>query len=350
MGEQGTPHLQFYVAGAKKITFKCLKKVFPRAHLLVCKGTPQQNLTYCSKDGDFVTWGDLPMAKTAKATKAAKDKWDEVKELAINGDLDSIDSEVFIKHYSTLKRIRSDHRMKARLPTLDWSTSPNVWIYGPPGVGKSRRARLDYPDAYIKAPQNKWWGGYNDEPVVLIDDLRLDQDYQLSNLITWADRYPFQAEIKADSTGMIRPRVIVLTSNFHPNQIWKLPEDINSILRRFRVVHMEQMEQFDATTSMKKRKVVEEDTPEKPPLFRQNATGNLVPYVDLQPKITKVFDLTSSVTGIDMELTQDAETAVIDLTDVDNAIAEATQIYKMCDRCGDKVIECSCDMANPSMY
>lgn len=42
-------------------------------------------------------------------------------------------------------------------PTLDVLT--NEWIYGPTGTGKSRMARRENPEAFIKNP-NKWWDGY----------------------------------------------------------------------------------------------------------------------------------------------------------------------------------------------
>lgn len=117
--------------------------------------------------------------------------------------MDEIDPEIYIKHYVNCKRIRTDTRLKKKMETLDWDEGnpPNEWIWGEPGAGKSRIAREENPERYDKMPHNKWWGGYEDEPVVLIDDLREDHVYQCSNLITWSDRYPFQAEIKSDSTG-----------------------------------------------------------------------------------------------------------------------------------------------------
>lgn len=58
-------------------------------------------------------------------------------------------------------------------------------------------------------------------------------------MCTWADRYPFQAEIKTDSTGLIRPEIIVVTSNYSPEEIWGHdPAMVATIKRRFKVVEI----------------------------------------------------------------------------------------------------------------
>lgn len=46
----GTPHLQIYFYCKNAITFGSLKKKFPRAHIEVAKGSPEQNVKYCSKE------------------------------------------------------------------------------------------------------------------------------------------------------------------------------------------------------------------------------------------------------------------------------------------------------------
>ena len=55
VGESGTPHLQGYIYVKQKIRFSTLKSVCNRLHLEVARGSPEHNLTYCSKDGDYIT-------------------------------------------------------------------------------------------------------------------------------------------------------------------------------------------------------------------------------------------------------------------------------------------------------
>lgn len=58
-GEQGTPHLQGYVQFKKKIRMNQVKNWFKteRIHLEIAKGSPDNNIKYCSKEGDFITFG-----------------------------------------------------------------------------------------------------------------------------------------------------------------------------------------------------------------------------------------------------------------------------------------------------
>lgn len=64
VGESGTPHLQGYVVFEKQKRLAAVRKLNARCHWEVAKGSTEQNVIYCSKDGDFCEVGAKP--KTAK--------------------------------------------------------------------------------------------------------------------------------------------------------------------------------------------------------------------------------------------------------------------------------------------
>lgn len=72
--------------------------------------------------------------------------------------------------------------------------------------------------------------------MVLIDEFSPRQAVLIDHLKTWADRYPIRAETKG-SSAVIRPKVIVVTSNYSIEKCFPDEEDQDAIKRRFRVIY-----------------------------------------------------------------------------------------------------------------
>ena len=235
IGENGTPHLQGYVVMWKIARQSELKKIFPRAHLDIKRGSVHEAAAYCKKDLDFQEYGVLPQEQYEAGAEKTKEKWDIAKNLAKEGKLDEIDSKIYVQHYSTLKKIRSDYE---EIPKdLEWTDKPpNQWIYGPTGTGKSRKAKAENPGHYLKMC-NKWWENYAGEENVLMEDIGIAHAYLGDHLKIWADRYGFRAEIKHDSR-VLRPQKIIVTSNYHPKELWTDNSILEPILRRFQVIYL----------------------------------------------------------------------------------------------------------------
>lgn len=233
-GASGTPHIQGYICFKNARTFSSVKNTLGgRAHIEVAQGDSLQNREYCSKEGDFREHGEAPISNQRKG-ELEVERWENARASATSGEFDNIPADIFIRCYSSIRAIYRDYAVNPS----DLPHCTGVWYYGPPGVGKSYTARLDFPGAYLKMA-NKWWDSYRNEKYVILDDFSLSHRGLGYHLKIWADRYAFAAEIKGSKIN-IRPEVFVVTSNYLPMHIFEDGAEAEAVARRFRIVFMPQ--------------------------------------------------------------------------------------------------------------
>lgn len=229
VGESGTPHLQGYSHFVNACSLGHVKAMLgQRLHAEERKGTLEQAVNYCKKDGK--TWEKGVMRATMS------NKWKDVIALAEAGKLDVIKEDypgIFFLHLNKIRDLMNpsvDHIRDDLKEHFEW------W-YGPTGTGKSRRAWEEYPHHYDKAI-NKWWDGYNYEECVVIEEADPTRCEHMAYFFKrWCDHYPFRAEVKNGHLHNIRPIKIIVTSNFSIKECFPKPEDHDPLLRRFKVTH-----------------------------------------------------------------------------------------------------------------
>lgn len=235
----GTPHLQGYISFSNARTIQQARRLLPGCHVTVMAGTFTQNESYCSKKGTqlLVERGTAPLTNDNKG-RAEKLRWQRARELAKEGKMDEIDADIFVRCYSTLKNIGKDYQKKPQPCEVKC-----FWIYGPTGTGKSHAVETKFPECYKKAMDDlKWFDNYHDEDVIYLEDIDKYQVKWGGLLKRLADRWPMQASIKG-SMKYIRPKVVIVTSNYRIEEIWDDPGTVDPLLRRFIEVHKECQEQ-----------------------------------------------------------------------------------------------------------
>lgn len=242
MGSTGdTPHLQGYVWFDQQRTWTAFKAWLdallgtPKHRFVAARGSALANFVYISKEGREVhEHGERPKSDKEKG-EGEKERAKRNLEALMENRLEDVDTDVIANHlakYEYGAQKLKQARMGA-VRTLD-GVLPNLWIYGRAGVGKDMAATELAPDAYLKAPNTKWWCGYRGERDVILRDVGPSLD--VDGFKVWTDRYPFMAEVKGGSLGRIRPARMIVTSNYAPAERFHGP-DVDAVERRFQLVH-----------------------------------------------------------------------------------------------------------------
>jgi len=233
----GTRHLQGYIQLTDKKSTRQVKLLLgQKPHFEQRLGTIDQAVAYCHKDGDFVEHGTKPLSPSEKGQaggKAEKDRWRTILTLAKEGDLQRLERDFPRETIQLKPRLLSLHAPIRKLIDGDL---PHEWWVGDTGTGKSRLAWELYPNHYAKT-LNKWWDGYTFEDVVIIEEWSPKNDCTASFLKIWADRYPFTCEVKGAMLPMIRPKKIIVLSNYTIDQCFLHKEDAEPMKRRFTTIN-----------------------------------------------------------------------------------------------------------------
>lgn len=206
-GEQsGYDHWQIILGLSKKASLAGAIKILacPTAHLELTRSAAAD--AYVWKDdtslGERFELGRKPFKRNDPTD------WDVVRACAIAGEFENIPSDVYIRYYGNLLRIRSDHLQ----PVAGVRTCYVFW--GETGTGKSRAAWEAAGDsAYAKDPRTKFWCGYTGQQNIVLDEFRGGID--ISHLLRWLDRYPVRVEVKGASSPLAA-KSFWITSNLHP--------------------------------------------------------------------------------------------------------------------------------------
>lgn len=221
IGESGTPHLQGYASYKRRRTFDVIRnQLGARAHIERSRGTARQNREYCSKGGEFVEGGSIN-----EGGKPTRDELAESFVVAVGSgnkgvaEYASSFPGTYIFSGSTMLR----NTLSVITPVERGAINVR-WLYGLPGVGKSRRAHAELPEAYVKDPRTKWWNGYMCEKDVIIDDFA-PLGIDMNHLLRWFDRYKCRVETKGGMVALLAVNFIV-TSNFEPSDCFRDKEGI----------------------------------------------------------------------------------------------------------------------------
>lgn len=255
-----TKHLQGYFQLIDKKRLNTVNNILEKKiYLQKSKKCRLANFRYCSKTGNCWVYNKNSGFKGLINTKQ-KQKIEEIDnsrvkiksktyqnciELAKQGKFNTILDlypHIYLQFENKLKTIFIDINKTQRL-FLGNEFGPFfknhfLWLWGKTGTGKSYfcntvvelinafykelSTKREIPFKPLKVyykNKNKWWDKYTNEEIVVIEEASPETFKTSAHYYKqWIDEYPFNPEIKGATLDYIRPKFIIITSNYSLKQ------------------------------------------------------------------------------------------------------------------------------------
>lgn len=170
-------------------------------------------IEYIRKDGMWRSWGRTPGApakegnllmEVAKGMKNMQQALSEQPSLARNMQRN-------MQNIEMLRAVMQDDAHGRRDVQV-------YWLYGESDTGKSRWAHDNHPDAYRTPVTGRFWGNYQGQKTVVMDDYSPDQ-FTYKQLLRICDLYPVEIEVKGGHCNLAAS-LIIITSDKHPSLLY----------------------------------------------------------------------------------------------------------------------------------
>ncbi|WP_445775551.1 hypothetical protein [Shewanella sp.] len=231
--DSGKVHHQGYCEFPTNRKLNRLKKFDTTIHWERRQGNQDQAIDYSKKEGDWHEFGEK-----ITTNQGSRNDIKLAKQLVKDG----AGMARIIDECTSYQAIRmAELSLKYNEKKRDWLPDV-VWLYGPTGTGKTRRAVEECGGDYWMSGRNlKWWEGYDAHENIIIDDFRKDF-CTFHELLRILDRYPYRLEVKGTSRQLLAKKIFI-TSCFHPRDVYDTREDIEQLIRRISsIINLNQSE------------------------------------------------------------------------------------------------------------
>lgn len=231
----GRKHLQGFCYWDNAKTLSAAIKALKPHHVEIANGTIDQQIAYCSKEGNYTEVGDKPSQGARSDLLELRDR------IASGTSAENICVEnpiVYHQYGRTLEKLE-DVYMRKR-----WRTEMTTceWLVGRTGVGKSHRAYTGYnPDThYDWVDDAGWHDNYRQQDVVVINDFR--GEIKFSELLKLIDKWPYSLRRRNRAPMPFTSKHVIITSPKRPEEVYfNIADDsdkIDQLLRRISIVEV----------------------------------------------------------------------------------------------------------------
>lgn len=235
----GLDHWQMYLRFANPMTARGIVDLvhehWPDAHVEIARGSPQQNITYCTKQEsradpyDFFETGSRPQQGARSDLKSV---CDEIAAGMSVADVAHAYPSTYVRNYNGLQHL--ENMVK---PPFEGERVVFV-LFGETGAGKTRWAvdmckRNDLTYAFINNPTTKahvGWIEANSSTKVLIFDDFDERVWSETQILRLTDEYAVTAKSSSGTFNCCH-EVVIFTGRTHPST-WTDWRQLDAFMRR----------------------------------------------------------------------------------------------------------------------